>query len=937
MDSGGGISDKLFEGMRPCSSAQETPDVSALVPIIGRSGVMFDGKIHTRPSSECDAAVPVWASLHPDILGVVLRFLPRLVDRASARSVCRHWRAVGRSQVLPPPLPLLALPKFKFSSLSGGRGLTPARRIIPVPTEMEVAAAADVRCMGSCEGWLAAFSPRKNNCFLVKAFSPEVVQLPQLSSDRNLSTYTSKRLPVVNGFTRVTPAVHFNTSDKYVLPIPKLVLSSSPDSGSKYIVAACSASGAEMPERQVALWQPGMMSWHICDSHVINGLKDLAFYQGKLYVLQRSQPDLVAFELEEDDRGIVVSRVECCMSMLNSPHTMQLGIVDAPMSCNIVVWHGLLLLIIRYYGDHYPRHNVLRVRVFALDISRNPCAVTRIHNLGGDCIFVGSNGCKSFPASLHDTVEDDLIYFVPDYWSPYDSFVYNMRNGRKKHFPVKLLSCNFELPEDVIDFPLRGTQRLAQGAHLPGGEDPRHRNTAMDPGTGALARSRDAPPAIRTPRSRGRRREPSRRSVASVQARRSTECPRVPELPTPDAASDPQLRSWADLPADILGLVAGRLPRADDRARLRSVCRAWSGAARVHGRPPPPLPLLVLSNFSISIFCTDGAMTGARRIRLPSRDLASDVRCVGAFDGWLVGVQLNEGRYFGDGRCFLMNAFTGDVIPLPPPSVTTDFADAYSTSLPIANGTGTVHCAVNGAPYVMSFCKVVLSSPPDPDGNCVVAAISVHRSAAKLALWRPGMTSWCVCDGGCISKFSDIALYQGKVYMFSKVTTNLFVFDISEDNGGLMVSHVERCVVELPEVKDSYGQRWNIVEWHGKLLLVVIYLGGTEGWHNICKIGVFEVDLSANPFRYTEINSLDGDCIFISPCSSNSFRACLYDGVEGDLIYFIYPAISASMFDKFVYNMRDGTMVPFAGETTEGNFWAPNARVLNPTWLFPSE
>ena len=166
----------------------------------------------------------------------------------------------------------------------------------------------------------------------------------------------------------------------------------------------------------------------------------------------------------------------------------------------------------------------------------------------------------------------------------------------------------------------------------------------------------------------------------------------------------------------------------------------------------------------------------------------------------------------------------------------------------------------------MLFCKVVLSSSPDRDCKCIVAAVSVHRSTASLALWRPGMTSWCVCQGGCINKFSDIALYQGKVYMFSKVTTNLFVFDISEDESGLMVSGVGRCVTELPEVKDSYGQRWNIVEWHGKLLLVVIYLG-LEGWHNICKIGVFEVDLSTNPFRFTEINSLDG-----AICCGNSRR-----------------------------------------------------------------
>ncbi|RCV38804.1 hypothetical protein SETIT_8G171700v2 [Setaria italica] len=461
----------------------------------------------------------------------------------------------------------------------------------------------------------------------------------------------------------------------------------------------------------------------------------------------------------------------------------------------------------------------------------------------------------------------------------------------------------------------------------------------MGPGRGGPGRSRDPPLHARAPR--GRRHSPSWPSAPWVQARRSTECPTAPELPGPGAVPVLQHASWADLPADILGLVVGRIPRADDRARLRSACRAWRAAARAHGRPPPPLPLLVLSDFAFSSFCADGAMTGARRIPLPSREMAVDVRCVGAFQGWLAGVQLNKGRYFGDGRCFLMDAFSRDVIRLPPPSVATHFIDAYSRSLPIANGSGAVHCTVNGAQYVMSFCKVVLSSSPDPGSKCVVAAISVHRSAAKLALWRPGMTSWCVCHGGCISKFSDIALYQGKVYMFSKLTTNLFVFDISEDDSGLMVSRVERCVTELPEVKDSYGQRWNIVEWHEKLLLVVTYLGGAEGWHNICKIGVFEVDLSTKPFRFTEINSLDGDCIFISPCSSNSFRACQYDGVEDDLIYFIdgglYPAKNAPPFDRFVYSMRDGAMAPFAAEIPEGSLRAHDGSPMNPTWLFPSE
>ena len=229
----------------------------------------------------------------------------------------------------------------------------------------------------------------------------------------------------------------------------------------------------------------------------------------------------------------------------------------------------------------------------------------------------------------------------------------------------------------------------------------------MDRGTSTVARRRrgGSPLPGRAPHGSWRGTPPP--SVAWVQARRSTECPPAPERPRPSEGREPEVLLWAD----ILGLVLGRLPRVDDRARLPSVCRAWRAAARVHGRPP--LPLLVLSDFSFSAFCADGAMTGVRRIPLPrSWEMAAGVRCVGSFDGWLVGVQLNKGRYFGDGRCFLMNAFCQDVVRLPPPSITTHPVDVYSKYLPIANGSGAVQCMVNGAQYqyVMSFWKVVLSS-----------------------------------------------------------------------------------------------------------------------------------------------------------------------------------------------------------------------------------
>lgn len=58
-------------------------------------------------------------------------------------------------------------------------------------------------------------------------------------------------------------------------------------------------------------------------------------------------------------------------------------------------------------------------------------------------------------------------------------------------------------------------------------------------------------------------------------------------------------------------------------------------AAHIHLRSPPPLPLLVLSDFSFASFCANGTLTGVyrrdRRVPPPERETgaAGSVRCVG--------------------------------------------------------------------------------------------------------------------------------------------------------------------------------------------------------------------------------------------------------------------------------------------------------------------
>ena len=147
----------------------------------------------------------------------------------------------------------------------------------------------------------------------------------------------------------------------------------------------------------------------------------------------------------------MVSRVKRCLSALPLHHPYQEG---GAISCNMVVWRGELLLIIRHYSDNYRDREVLKVEVFALDVNTNPYGLTEIHSLNGDCIFVGLGGCKSFPAGLHHGVEGDHIYFVPDDWKPYDTFVYSMRDGKMRSFAVKLLASEFDVDQLSRDFPV---------------------------------------------------------------------------------------------------------------------------------------------------------------------------------------------------------------------------------------------------------------------------------------------------------------------------------------------------------------------------------------------------------------------------------------------------------------------------------------------------
>jgi hypothetical protein len=318
-----------------------------------------------------------------------------------------------------------------------------------------VAAGDDVRnwILGSCDDWLMVKQTGGGDqCFLVNAFSNEVVHLPCLQSSSN---YKYNCLDVSS---TARPVRGFFVDSFFQACLLRSALSASPSSVSKYTVAALTyrGRGPDPSHPGLALWQPGMTSWYLCLSAQINCLSgDLAFYQGKLYMGWMYTADIFAFELREDEHGVSLSCPE---------HYKICSLIPSKTAgswrCNLVVWRGKLLLIIRFFS-HYILHNMERnfrnVEVFALDFSASPCGVTQIHNFDGDCIFVQKSGCRSFSAGLHVGVQGDLIYFLDEGITDHVSYTYvhNMRDGTLRRIAAGLPLPISGVPEECfLDFPV---------------------------------------------------------------------------------------------------------------------------------------------------------------------------------------------------------------------------------------------------------------------------------------------------------------------------------------------------------------------------------------------------------------------------------------------------------------------------------------------------
>ncbi|KAL6653950.1 hypothetical protein ACP70R_007415 [Stipagrostis hirtigluma subsp. patula] len=330
-------------------------------------------------------------------------------------AVCPQWRAAARQGRLPPPLPLLALPDGTVYSLPGSKPLRfPA-----------CAGYAD-----ACGNWL--FFLNEDGCFLRDPFSNATVTLPALSR------YRVRHL----GGEPVDEAdmARMEIEEGKQLSVSKLMFCS------PHIIAAIVILGRST---RIAVCQPGATSWwSVSVDRWSPRFVDLAFHQGKLYVLT-FQDILCAVNISVDHNT-------------NNPWVSQIrelfrlsillrGFRTLTMTY-LVESRGKLLAICRKI------HRLFTEKRFPVAFEQNEFAVfeadfgqsrwIKVTTIGKDQVLFLRRGCCRSVCILHNEMPGDRIFYMDNVeedrcwfgkFSSSSCSVYDMRDGKVSN-PLPMVS-----------------------------------------------------------------------------------------------------------------------------------------------------------------------------------------------------------------------------------------------------------------------------------------------------------------------------------------------------------------------------------------------------------------------------------------------------------------------------------------------------------------
>ncbi|KAF8706564.1 hypothetical protein HU200_030847 [Digitaria exilis] len=234
---------------------------------------------------------------------------------------------------------------------------------------------------------------------------------------------------------------------------------------------------------------------------------------------------------------------------------------------------------------------------------------------------------------------------------------------------------------------------------------------------------------------------------------------------------------WSELPADILGIVDGKL-KFSDLFRSAAVCSSWRSAARSlrrHGLyTRPQTPCLLYSTAaagSRAVELYSLADKSTYTIPLPDPPIA-DRTIVGSYHGWLVTADTRS-------ELHLLNPATGEQLALP--SVST--IEQVNPVLDEAGNLQRYDLSFYDAeiprkeyqppqPFLLEdlrrylYFKVVLSGDPSR-GDCVL--MMIYNPYRQLAFSRVGSNKWnWITTSYRSSMYSDCIYHDGAFYAMNR-------------------------------------------------------------------------------------------------------------------------------------------------------------------------
>ncbi|XP_057987598.1 F-box protein SKIP23-like [Hevea brasiliensis] len=324
---------------------------------------------------------------------------------------------------------------------------------------------------------------------------------------------------------------------------------------------------------------------------------------------------------------------------------------------------------------------------------------------------------------------------------------------------------------------------------------------------------------------------------------------------------------WAELPSELLQIIAEKHTNYVDYLFTRAVCKSWQRA--IAKRPHSllwQLPFLLLPYHQDipdhrGFYNIPNDITYS--LQLPE---AFEKRCCGSSHGWLIMVEDSP-------SIFLLNPLTRARIELPSlssfPTFPTDLVFENSQNL-------NEDFIIREKLHIRDtfIVKAILSTDPSSATDFIVVVI--YGFNENLAFFRSGDTAWSVVDEASqTSRYKDVQFRQGKLYAVDQM-------------GGISVFSIENNtmirVADPPPISPRTGfKQWYLVSSHEELLVV-----GRSGKiipdydYKTERFEVYKLEASS----WTKKESLEDKMLFLGCNSSLSISSQDFSNCKGNCIYF---------------------------------------------------